>query len=105
MGKTLGIIALIVGIIGLIVSIIDVYLAYIFIILSPFIYPPIALLTILGIIPILSLIVAIVCGAIGIKKDDSPGLAIAGLVIGSSIAIVIIIFMLLSFGPSSFTPF
>jgi hypothetical protein len=60
MSNTNGIIALIFGIIGLCCA---------WIIPIPF-------------VPFLFPIVAIVFGAIGIKKDDSHGMAIAGLVLG-----------------------
>ena len=58
MGNTFGIIALIFGIIGLCCGWILSYIGLVF--------------------PV----VAIVCGAIGMKKDDSAGMSIAGLVLG-----------------------
>ena len=66
MGNTFGIIALIFGIIGLCCG------------------------WILSLFGLVLPIVAIVCGAIGIKKDDSSGMAIAGLVLGSISVICII---------------
>ena len=68
MGKTLGIVALIFGIIGIATS------------LFPFIPIP---FVILWYTPLTTSVVGIVCGGIGIKRDDSSGLAITGLVLGS----------------------
>ncbi|MHA1190740.1 MAG: hypothetical protein ACTSP9_00420 [Promethearchaeota archaeon] len=68
MANTFGIIALIFGIIGLCCGWIISYIGIVF--------------------PI----VAIVCGAIGIKKDDSSGMSIAGLVLGI-ISIMCIVLM------------
>jgi len=70
MGKALGIVSLIFGIIGTIVSMLIILpmMGWGFSALAFFPYIP--------------NIVAIICGSIGIKKDDSPGLAIAGLVLG-----------------------
>ena len=48
------------------------------------------------IIALSSSIVAIVCGGIGIKKDDSPGMAIAGLVLGSIFPILVVFSSILS---------
>ena len=68
MGKTLGIVALVFGIIGIATSLISI-------IPTPFV--------ILWYVPLTTSVVGIICGSIGIKMDDSPGLAIAGLVLGS----------------------
>ena len=70
MGKALGIVALIFGIIGIIIPLViirpmDIW-GFPALLFLP--YPP--------------NIVAIICGAIGISKDDSPGLAKAGLILG-----------------------
>ena len=105
MGKTLGIVALVFGIIGVVVLLIDIYLTFIFVALSPFIYPPIPLLTTLAVIIIACIIVAIVCGAVGIKKDDSPGLAIAGLVLGSILTIPFLIGIIGALISSLTTPY
>jgi uncharacterized membrane protein len=67
MGNAFGIIALIFGIIGLCCG------------------------WILSLFGLVFPIVAIVCGAIGIKKDDSSGMAIAGLVLGSISVICILV--------------
>ena len=67
MGNTFGIIALIFGIIGLCCG---WFLSF-----FGFVFP----------------VVAIVCGAIGIKKDDSSGMAIAGLVLRSISVICILL--------------
>ena len=75
MGKALGIVALIFGIFGLAFPIL-----YLIPLEIPFTLASLGLNLILS-IPCST--VAIICGAIGIKKDDSPGLAIAGLVLGS----------------------
>lgn len=83
MGKIFGIIALIFSVIGVVVIIIATLTINLLLLLSPFFYPPLPLVIIIDIIPLICIIVAIVCGAIGIKKDDSHGLAIAGLIIGS----------------------
>jgi len=83
MGKTLGIIALTFGIIGLVVAILTAVASYFVIVLSPFIFFPIPILSIIGFAAIACLVVAIICGAIGIKKDDKPGFAIAGLALGT----------------------
>jgi len=69
MGKALGIVALILGIAGISLSWLGI--------IPSFIYSGV------GYLPIPILLIAIICGAIGIKKDDSPGMAIAGLVLGS----------------------
>ena len=83
MSKALGIVSLIFGSIGVTISIVDQ-------ILQPFIGITIFLRS----IPILStVIVAMICGGFGIQKDDSPRLAITGLVLGS---IGLVIFMVLS---------
>ena len=79
MGKALGIVSLNFGIIGVIIIIFGV----INIIFGMFIIGDVFLAMTLIIIFFVSSIVAIVCGGIGIKKDDSPGLAIAGLALGS----------------------
>lgn len=105
MGKTFGIIALIFGIIGVIMIIIDIYLAFMFVIMSPFITPPFFIQIIIEIISIACTIVAIVCGAIGIKKDDSRGLAIAGLILGTIGMIPVIISIISVFGMYGFTFF
>lgn len=77
MGKALGIIALVFGIVSLALSL----FSNVFSIVSPFLN---SLLTLIS----LGLAVAgIICGAIGIPKDDKAGLAIAGLII-SSITII-----------------
>ena len=68
MGKTLGIVALVFGIIGIATSLISF-------IPTPFI--------ILWYVPVTTSVVGVICGGIGIKMDDSPGLAITGLVLGS----------------------
>ncbi|MFX0033808.1 MAG: hypothetical protein ACFE8E_10425 [Candidatus Hodarchaeota archaeon] len=99
MGKTLGIIALIFGIIGVALLIVGVYVSYIFMVLSPFITTPIFLLIILGFLPVAFLAVAIICGAIGIKKDDSRGLAIAGLVIGTLGFLPFVAIIIMNIGP------
>ena len=70
MANTFGIIALIFGIIGLCCGWFISYIGLVF--------------------PI----VAIVCGAIGIKKDDSSGMSIAGLVLGIISVICIIVMTL-----------
>jgi len=67
LGKTLGIISLVFGIIGLISIIFAFYPL-------PFV--------VLWYTPLISSVVTIICGSIGIKKDDSPGLSIAGLILG-----------------------
>lgn len=77
MGKALGIVALIFGIIGIIASLISFFP-------TPFV--------ILWFGPLSTSVVGIICGGIGIKKDDSPGLAITGLVLGSVGFIIWIIF-------------
>ena len=84
MGKTLGIIALIFGIVGVLIIFISFFP-------TPFV--------IFWYVQVTAPIVGIICGGIGIKKDDSPGLAIAGLVLGSIGLIlwgisVVIIFLL-----------
>ncbi len=105
MGKTLGIVALVFGIIGVVVLLIDIYLTFTFVALSPFIYPPIPLLITLVVIIIACIIVAIVCGAVGIKKDDTPGLAIAGLVLGSILTIPFLIGIIGALISSLTTPY
>lgn len=70
MGKALGIVSLVFGIIGLLSALL---------LLFPMPLP----VVILWYVPLLSSIIAIICGGIGIKKDDSPGLAIAGLILGT----------------------
>ena len=71
MGKALGIVSLIFGIIGMIISLVIMVpmWGWGFSALAFFPYFP-------NIVPI-------ICGSIGIKKDDSPGLAIAELILGS----------------------
>lgn len=71
MGKALGIVALIFGIIGMIISLVIMVPMWGWGFSS------------LAFFPYFPNIVAIICGIIGIKKDDSPGLGIAGLVLGS----------------------
>jgi len=83
MGKALGIVSLNFGIIGAIAILINLIFALFF-----FIDAFLGITTM--IIALSSSIVAIVCGGIGIKKDDSPGLAIAGLVLGSINPIVLV---------------
>ena len=68
MGKALGIVALIYGIIGIVTSLISFFP-------TPFV--------ILWFVPITTSVVGIINGGIGINKDDSPGMAITGLVLGS----------------------
>lgn len=70
MAKYLGTISLIFGIIGIIVSLLT-FVPMLYWGFSALAFPPYFPNTI-----------AIICGGIGIKKDDSPGLAIAGLIIG-----------------------
>ena len=82
MGKTLSIVALVFGIIGIATSLIS-FLP------TPFI--------ILWYAPLTTSIVGIICGGIGIKKDDSPGLAITGLVLGSVGLIIWILFVVIYF--------
>ena len=82
MGKTLSIVALVFGIIGIATSLIS-FLP------TPFI--------ILWYVPLATSIVGIICGGIGIKKDDSPGLAITGLVLGSVGLIIWILFVVIYF--------
>ena len=86
MGKALGIVSLNFGIIGVIIIIFGV----INVISGMFIIGDVFLAMTLLIIFFGSSIVAIVCGGIGIKKDDSPGLAIAGLVLGSIFPILVV---------------
>ena len=83
MGKALGIVSLIFGIIGVIIISINL-------IFGMFFFLDLILGMTLLIIALSSSIVAIVCGGIGIKKDDSPGLAIAGLVLGSIFPILVV---------------
>jgi hypothetical protein len=73
MSNTNGIIALIFGIIGLCCA---------WIIPIPF-------------VPFIFPIVAVIFGAIGIKKDDSSGMAIAGLVLGiiSLVCVALVLFV------------
>ncbi|MFX1493848.1 MAG: hypothetical protein ACFFBZ_06165 [Promethearchaeota archaeon] len=80
MGKALGIVALIFGVIGIVSSLIS--------------FLPIPFV-ILWYVPLATSIVGIICGGIGIKKDDSPGLAITGLVLGSVGLIIWIIFFVI----------
>ena len=83
MGKTLGIVALIFGIIGIASSF--------------FLFIPIPFV-ILWYTPLTTSVVGIVCGGIGIKRDDSPGLALTGLVLGSiGLIIWISFFIMLTF--------
>jgi len=82
MGKTLGIVALVFGIIGLATSLISF-------IPTPFV--------ILWYVPLTTSGVGIICGGIGIKRDDSTGLAITGLVLGSVGLIIWIIFLVIYF--------
>ena len=84
MGKALGIVALVFGIIGIATSLISF-------IPTPFI--------ILWYVPLATSVVGIICGGIGIKKDDSPGLAITGLVLGSVGLIIWILFVVIYFLP------
>ena len=83
MGKALGIVSLNFGIIGVIIIVIN--LAF-----GMFFFLDVFFGITLLIIALSSSIVAIVCGGIGIKKDDSPGLAIAGLVLGSIFPILVV---------------
>ena len=83
MGKALGIVSLNFGIIGVIIIVINL-------IFGMFFFLDVFLGITLLIIALSSSIVAIVCGGIGIKKDDSPGLAIAGLVLGSIYPILVV---------------
>ena len=89
MGKALGIVSLNFGIIGAIAILINLIFAMFFFI-DAFLG-----ITIM-IIALSSSIVAIVCGGIGIKKDDSPGLAIAGLVLGSIFPILVVFSIILT---------
>ncbi len=82
MGKALGIVALIFGIIGIATSLISLFP-------TPFV--------ILWYVPLATSVVGIICGGIGIKKDDSPSLAIAGLVLGSVGLIIWIVFFVILF--------
>ena len=86
-GKTLGILSLVFGIVSFA--------------LFPFSFFDIDLYfkLLLSIITAGLVVAGIVCGAIGIAKDDSKGLAIAGLIV-SSIAIITLIpqFYFLIFG-------
>ena len=83
MGQALGIVSLIFGIIGVIIILINLIFGMFF-----FLNVLLGMTTL--IIALSSSIVAIVCGGIGIKKDDSPGLAIAGLVLGSIFPILVV---------------
>ena len=89
MGKALGIVSLNFGIIGVIIIVINL-------IFGMFFFLDVFLGMTLLIIALGSSIVAIVCGGIGIKKDDSPGLAIAGLVLGSIYPILVVFSSLLT---------
>ena len=80
MGKALGIVALIFGIIGIVSSLVSL-------IPTPFV--------ILWYVPLATSVVGIICGGIGIKKDDSPGFAITGLVLGSVGLIIWIVFFVI----------
>ena len=80
MGKAIGIVALIFGIIGIASSLISF-------IPTPFV--------ILWYGPLATSVVGMICGGIGIKKDDSPGLAITGLVLGSVGLIIWILFFVI----------
>ena len=82
MGKTLGIVALVFGIIGIITALISFMP-------TPFV--------ILWYGSVTTSAVGIICGGIGIKRDDSPGLAIIGLVLGSVGLIIWIIFVVIYF--------
>ena len=84
MGKALGIVALVFGIIGIATSLISF-------IPTPFV--------ILWYVPLTTSVVGIICGGIGIKMDDSPGLAITGLVLGSVGLIIWILFVVIYFLP------
>ena len=88
MGKALGIVALVFGIIGI--------SFYPFIPFIPYIWTFVQIPSYIQLgIAIGASIVAIICGAIGIKKDDSRGLAIAGLVLGSvGVSLLLVIFIL-----------
>lgn len=77
MGKALGIVSLIFGIIGMIISF---FIMVAMMVVSSRIVGGFLFLAFVLYFPN---IVAIICGRIGIKKDDSPGLAIAGLILGS----------------------
>lgn len=91
MGNKLGITSLVFGIIGVITFI---FMMIFLPVLESYIYI-IRFITwiITGILLSSSSIVAIVCGGLGIKKDDSPGLAIAGLVLGS-LCVILLLFPL-----------
>lgn len=82
MGKALGIVALVFGIIGIATSLISF-------IPTPFV--------ILWYVPVTTSVVGIICGGIGIKMDDSPGLAIIGLVLGAVGLIIWILFVVIYF--------
>jgi hypothetical protein len=82
MGKALGIVALVFGIIGIITSLISFMP-------TPFV--------ILWYVPLTTSVVGIICGGIGIKMDDSPGLGITGLVFGSLGFIIWILFAVFYF--------
>ena len=82
MGKTLGILALVFGIMGIAFSL--------------FSFVPTPFVT-LWYAPLSTSVVGIICGGIGIKKDDSPGLAITGLALGSVGLIIWIIFVVIYF--------
>ena len=94
MGKVFGILALIFGIIGLV--------SFPFI-MTPF--SPISSLELCDFIENVIIIgslaspfVALICGVIGFKKDDSPYLARAGFALGMIVApILIIIFLIYTF--------
>ena len=91
MGNKLGIMSLVFGIIGIITLI---FMMIFLPVLESYIYI-IRFITwiITGILLSSSSIVAIVLGGLGIKKDDSPGLAIAGLVLGS-LCVILLLFPL-----------
>lgn len=78
MSNTNGIISLIVALVGLFISWFLVFFFFI-----GFIFP----------------VVAIIFGAIGISRDDSKGMAIAGLVIGiiDLLCLLLVIFLLAAF--------
>ena len=84
MGKALGIVALVFGIIGITTSLISFMP-------TPFV--------ILWYVPLTTSVVGIICGGIGIKMDDSPGLGILGLILGSAGFIIWILFAVIYFLP------
>jgi len=82
MGKALGIVALVFGLIGIATSLISFFP-------TPFV--------ILWYAPVTTSVVGIICGGIGIKMDDSPSLALTGLVLGSVGLIIWILYVVIYF--------